>query len=143
MLHTPSHIIEIMYGCVIYCVCSQITGWVGVPLLILMGVIAAFSGKRLGDCWSILEERDPQMRSRKRNPYAIIADRALGKTWRYVHCRHILYSEAFGRMCLNLTNKLKLDISLLRINFFHLTTQNQANIKIIFLVVDITTSKGT
>ncbi|KAJ2954555.1 hypothetical protein O0L34_g2839 [Tuta absoluta] len=57
------------------------TGWVGVPIIILMCAIAAFSGKRLGDCWSIIEARDPQMRSRKRNPYAIIADQALGKTW--------------------------------------------------------------
>ncbi|XP_049885850.1 uncharacterized protein LOC126380464 [Pectinophora gossypiella] len=57
------------------------TGWFGVPLIILMCAIAAFSGKRLGDCWSIIEARDPEMRSRKRNPYAIIADQALGKTW--------------------------------------------------------------
>ncbi|CAG4984475.1 unnamed protein product [Parnassius apollo] len=57
------------------------TGWIGVPIIILMAVMAAFSGKRLGDCWSIIEGRDPDMRSRKRNPYAIIADQALGKTW--------------------------------------------------------------
>lgn len=57
------------------------TGWVGVPLIIVMCAVAAFSGKRLGDCWSIIEARDPDMRSRKRNPYAIIADQALGKTW--------------------------------------------------------------
>ncbi|XP_053624469.2 uncharacterized protein LOC128683182 [Plodia interpunctella] len=57
------------------------TGWVGVPIIILMGAVAAFSGKRLGDCWSIIEDRDPEMRSRKRNPYAIIADQALGKKW--------------------------------------------------------------
>ncbi|XP_026314601.1 amino acid transporter AVT1B-like [Hyposmocoma kahamanoa] len=71
------------------------TGWVGVPLLILMGVIAAFSGKRLGDCWSILEERDPQMRSRKRNPYAIIADQALGKTWSVVASMAMIVTQ-FG-----------------------------------------------
>jgi hypothetical protein len=58
------------------------SGWVGVPLIILMCAVAAFSGKRLGDCWSIIENRDPQMRTRKRNPYAIIADQAMGKTWR-------------------------------------------------------------
>ncbi|KAL0852451.1 hypothetical protein ABMA28_000627 [Loxostege sticticalis] len=57
------------------------TGWVGVPIIVAMCAIAAFSGKRLGDCWSIIEGRDPEMRSRKRNPYAIIADQALGKTW--------------------------------------------------------------
>ncbi|XP_028156665.1 amino acid transporter AVT1A-like [Ostrinia furnacalis] len=57
------------------------TGWVGVPIIIGMCAIAAFSGKRLGDCWSIIEGRDPEMRSRKRNPYAIIADQALGRTW--------------------------------------------------------------
>ncbi|KAI8430484.1 hypothetical protein MSG28_000744 [Choristoneura fumiferana] len=60
------------------------TGWFGVPVIILMCVIAAFSGKRLGDCWSMIEERDPKMRSRQRNPYAIIANQALGKTWSVV-----------------------------------------------------------
>ncbi|KAM3968631.1 os protein [Aphomia sociella] len=60
------------------------TGWVGVPIIILMCAVAAFSGKRLGDCWSILEDRDPKMRSRKRNPYAIIAEESLGKTWSVV-----------------------------------------------------------
>ncbi|XP_075990799.1 uncharacterized protein LOC142986270 isoform X2 [Anticarsia gemmatalis] len=60
------------------------TGWIGVPLIVLICVIAAFSGKRLGDCWSILEARDPEMRTRKRNPYAIIVDQALGKKWSVV-----------------------------------------------------------
>nr|BAK64379.1 similar to amino acid transporter [Bombyx mori] len=60
------------------------TGWIGVPIIILMCLVAAFSGKRLGDCWTILEERNPQLRSRKRNPYAIIADQTLGKTWSVV-----------------------------------------------------------
>lgn len=55
------------------------TGWAGVPLMILICGLAAFSGQRLGDCWSILEARDPQMRTRKRNPYAIIAEQAIGK----------------------------------------------------------------
>nr|BAK64380.1 similar to amino acid transporter [Bombyx mori] len=60
------------------------TRWIGVPIIILMCLVAAFSGKRLGDCWTILEERNPQLRSRKRNPYAIIADQTLGKTWSVV-----------------------------------------------------------
>ncbi|VVC93779.1 uncharacterized protein LOC126978289 [Leptidea sinapis] len=57
------------------------TGWIGVPVIIVMGIIAAFSGKLLGDCWSIIEGRDAEMRTRKRNPYAIIADQSLGKMW--------------------------------------------------------------
>lgn len=60
----------------------MLTGWVGVPLIILVCVGAAFSGQRLGDSWSILEARDPEMRTRKRNPYAIIVEQALGKVWR-------------------------------------------------------------
>ncbi|XP_022832825.1 amino acid transporter AVT1D-like [Spodoptera litura] len=60
------------------------TGWVGVPIIILVCLMAAFSGKRLGDCWSILEARDPEMRSRKRNPYAIIVEQSLGKAWSVV-----------------------------------------------------------
>ncbi|CAH0402199.1 unnamed protein product [Chilo suppressalis] len=57
------------------------TGWLGVPIIIVMCAMAAFSGKRLGDCWSMVEARNPDMRSRQRNPYAIIADQALGKVW--------------------------------------------------------------
>ncbi|KAJ0183585.1 hypothetical protein K1T71_000008 [Dendrolimus kikuchii] len=60
------------------------TGWVGVPLIILMCVLAAFNGKRLGDCWTILEERNPDLRTRKRNPYAIIAEHTMGKVWSVV-----------------------------------------------------------
>lgn len=56
----------------------------GVPIIIIMCVIAAFSGKRLGDCWSMVEARDPEMRSRQRTPYAIIANQALGKKWSVV-----------------------------------------------------------
>ncbi|XP_072931430.1 uncharacterized protein [Epargyreus clarus] len=57
------------------------TGWVGVPLIILTCLMAAFSGKRLGDCWTMIEARQPDLRTVKRNPYAIIAENALGKTW--------------------------------------------------------------
>ncbi|XP_023942830.2 uncharacterized protein LOC112049250 [Bicyclus anynana] len=57
------------------------TGWVGVPVLVLTCLAAAFSGKRLGDCWTMIERGDPEMRTRKRNPYAIIAEQSLGKTW--------------------------------------------------------------
>ncbi|RVE40725.1 hypothetical protein evm_014626 [Chilo suppressalis] len=57
------------------------TGWLGVPIIIVMCAMAAFSGKRLGDCWSMVEARNPDMRSRQRNPYAITADQALGKVW--------------------------------------------------------------
>ncbi|XP_038216230.1 amino acid transporter AVT1D-like [Zerene cesonia] len=57
------------------------TGWVGIPIIILMCLIAAFSGKRLGDCWTMVESRNPDMRTRKRNPYAIIANEALGPIW--------------------------------------------------------------
>lgn len=60
------------------------TGWVGVPVIILMAAIAVFNSRRLGDCWTILEERDPEMRTRKRNPYAIIADQTIGKIWSVV-----------------------------------------------------------
>ncbi|XP_059059815.1 uncharacterized protein LOC131853040 [Achroia grisella] len=60
------------------------TGWLGVPIIVVMCAAAAFSGKRLGDCWSILEERDPKLRTRKRNPYAIIAEKSLGTTWSVV-----------------------------------------------------------
>ncbi|XP_045531800.1 amino acid transporter AVT1D-like [Pieris brassicae] len=60
------------------------TGWVGVPLIIVMALAAAFSGKRLGDCWTMLENRHPELRTRNRHPYAIIANEALGPIWSVV-----------------------------------------------------------
>ncbi|KAK7604251.1 hypothetical protein V9T40_004524 [Parthenolecanium corni] len=53
-------------------------GWIGFILLILFCLNAAYSGSRLGDCWSMVEERYPEYRTSTRNPYPTIASVSLG-----------------------------------------------------------------
>ncbi|KAI4470291.1 hypothetical protein MML48_1g04680 [Holotrichia oblita] len=55
------------------------SGWIGLILLIVFCFNAAFGGTRLGACWQILEERFPECRKKTRNPYATIAQKAVGK----------------------------------------------------------------
>lgn len=54
------------------------TGWIGVPLMILMCFDAAIAGSLIGKCWLILEERWPEYQSNCRNPYPAIANMAYG-----------------------------------------------------------------
>lgn len=58
-------------------------GWMGLFLLLIFCVTAGYSGTRLGACWDILEERFPEHRGRTRNPYSMIAYRAVGQRCRY------------------------------------------------------------
>nr|XP_023011561.1 amino acid transporter AVT1A-like [Leptinotarsa decemlineata] len=55
------------------------TGPVGVVLLLLFCFNAAYGGIRLGNCWQIVEQRYPEHRIPTRNPYSVIALRAIGK----------------------------------------------------------------
>ncbi|KAG0713250.1 Amino acid transporter AVT1B [Chionoecetes opilio] len=55
------------------------TGWVGVPLMMVMSLGVGFAGTRLGKCWVILEQRWPEYRAPCRRPYQAIAFRALGR----------------------------------------------------------------
>ncbi|XKL63514.1 hypothetical protein PGB90_005878 [Kerria lacca] len=59
------------------------SGWIGVILLIIFCLNAAYSGSRLGDCWAILEERYSEFRITTRNPYPSIAFVAVGKWGSY------------------------------------------------------------
>ncbi|ROT80808.1 hypothetical protein C7M84_000445 [Penaeus vannamei] len=45
------------------------TGWVGVPLIIVLCAGVAYSGTRLAECWVLLEERWPEYRVPCRRPY--------------------------------------------------------------------------
>lgn len=54
------------------------SGWIGLVLLIIFGINSGYSGARLGDCWAIIEERYPEHRTQTRDPYAVIAERAVG-----------------------------------------------------------------
>ncbi|CAL4105400.1 unnamed protein product, partial [Meganyctiphanes norvegica] len=54
------------------------SGWMGVFMMILFCVLMGYSGTRLGECWTILEERWEEYRGSSRSPYMDIAFRALG-----------------------------------------------------------------
>ncbi|XP_069669918.1 uncharacterized protein [Periplaneta americana] len=55
------------------------SGWIGLALIVYFCINAGFGGTKLGECWSILEERYPEYRKPVRNPYATIAYKAVGK----------------------------------------------------------------
>lgn len=58
-----------------------VLGWIGPVLLLVISLVACYSGTRLGACWTILEERYPDIYPKHlhtRNPYTCIAQRALG-----------------------------------------------------------------
>ncbi|KAJ8924571.1 hypothetical protein NQ315_000720 [Exocentrus adspersus] len=55
------------------------TGCIGIVLLIVFSINAAYGGVKLGHCWNIVEERYPEHREETRNPYSIIALKAVGK----------------------------------------------------------------
>ncbi|XP_042856751.1 uncharacterized protein LOC122243308 [Penaeus japonicus] len=60
------------------------TGWVGVPLIIVLCAGVGYSGTRLAECWVMLEEIWPEYRVPCRRPYPAIAYRALGTVGQYV-----------------------------------------------------------
>ncbi|CAH1170052.1 unnamed protein product [Phaedon cochleariae] len=55
------------------------TGNIGIVLLIVFCLNAAYGGIRLGNCWNMVEQRFPEHRKATRNPYAIVAEKAIGK----------------------------------------------------------------
>ncbi|XP_047477832.1 amino acid transporter AVT1D-like [Penaeus chinensis] len=54
------------------------TGWFGIAMMTIFCVSVAFSGTRLGRCWTILEERYPEYSQPVRQPYMEIAFRSMG-----------------------------------------------------------------
>lgn len=70
-------------------------GWIGLLLVVVFCINAAYGGSRLGACWSIIEERYPEYRDRVRNPYATIAYRAVGR-WGSVLVSGCIQFTLFG-----------------------------------------------
>ncbi|CAH0546045.1 unnamed protein product [Brassicogethes aeneus] len=66
-------------------------GFIGLILLLVFCGNAAYGGIKLGHCWQIIEERYPEHRKSTRNPYAVIADKAVGNFGSYLvsHCIRI------------------------------------------------------
>lgn len=60
------------------------SGWIGFFLTILFCLNAAYGGSRLGDCWALIEDRYPEYREITRNPYPVIAVKAVGFWGRYL-----------------------------------------------------------
>lgn len=58
------------------------TGWFGIAMMVIFCVSVAFSGTRLGRCWTILEERHPEYAQAVRQPYMEIAFRSMGTAGR-------------------------------------------------------------
>ncbi|XP_054154352.1 uncharacterized protein LOC128952915 [Oppia nitens] len=71
------------------------TGWTGIALIIIAGLIASYSGVCLARCWLMLEERWPEYRGNTRNPFASIGFRANGKWMSYV-CSVVMDVTFFG-----------------------------------------------
>nr|XP_039264190.1 amino acid transporter AVT1C-like [Styela clava] len=71
-------------------------GWIAMPLLVICGLVSAFTGTLLGKSWIILRERYPEYEAnRVTDPYPTIAFRAAGKVGEYA-TRVCLYGSLFG-----------------------------------------------
>jgi len=60
------------------------TGPYGLALLIYFTINAMFVGTRLGLCWIMIEEQFPEFKEGCRDPYMVIADKAVGKVGRHI-----------------------------------------------------------
>ena len=58
-----------------------LTGWIGIAMIVFAGVVSAYTGVLLGDCWSVLLAHWPgeYSTSHIRHPYPAIAERAIGR----------------------------------------------------------------
>ena len=57
-------------------------GPAGLALIVYFTINGAFVGTRLGHCWIMIEERFPEFRKKCRDPYPVIAEKAVGKIGR-------------------------------------------------------------
>lgn len=72
------------------------SGYIGFPLLLICGIISAYTGSLLGKCWTILRLRYPEYEvQRITDPYPTIAFRAGGKFAEYV-TRFCIDATLFG-----------------------------------------------
>ena len=60
------------------------TGWTGVVLIIVIGILACTCGVVLSKSWLILRRDFPEYREHVRDPYPVIGFRAYGKTGKYI-----------------------------------------------------------
>ena len=81
----------------------MVTGWLGLPMMLLFCALVGFSAARLGYCWNILEERWPKEYSKPaRQPYMEMAERAFGSGGRSeIHLNTVIKCTTY-RLLFNL-----------------------------------------
>ncbi|KAJ8969159.1 hypothetical protein NQ314_001900 [Rhamnusium bicolor] len=89
------------------------TGYIGIVLLVVFCINAAYGGIRLGNCWNIVEERYPEHRVETRNPYSVIALKAVGK-WGSTLVSNCIRFTLFGAGTVYLLLSAQIIQSLLR-----------------------------
>ena len=63
-------------------ICLQISGYIGILLNIVCGLVSAYTGLLLGKCWLMILERYPECRENSRYPYPTIGQITFGKPGR-------------------------------------------------------------
>lgn len=87
------------------------TGWIGVPLMLIMCFDAAIAGSLIGKCWLILEERWPEFQASCRDPYPAIGQMAYGSKMKSVITLFIqLSSIGSSCVCLMVCAQLTSDL---------------------------------
>lgn len=87
-------------------------GWIGFLLVFVCCFISAFTGDILGMCWTLTQERRPDLRQGTvRYPYPAIGEEAYGKFGRYkvgfyfLACRHSTKTYT-NQKCLRVSMKI-------------------------------------
>ncbi|CAK8681446.1 unnamed protein product [Clavelina lepadiformis] len=61
------------------------SGWAGIPLMIVCGLLSSYTGSLLGKCWTVLRKRYPEYEEDYiADPYPTIGFRAAGKWGKYI-----------------------------------------------------------
>ncbi len=61
-----------------------LSGWIGIPLIVIFGMVSGYNGMNLGRCWTMLLERYPEMSDGKeRRPYPALGQKAFGAWMRW------------------------------------------------------------
>ncbi|XP_076444879.1 uncharacterized protein LOC143282888 isoform X2 [Babylonia areolata] len=76
----------------------EATGWIGLVLIPMCGLISSYTGGILGQCWQLLQQRYPDMRGPVRYPYPAIGMKTFGKPGRIIISASINFT-LFGVSC--------------------------------------------
>lgn len=71
------------------------SGWIGVAVIILCCVLSAYCGIKLSSCWTMLLEKNEELREGVRDPFPLIAYEAAGNFGRYLVALSC-YIQLFG-----------------------------------------------